>query len=108
VKGGGAWADFDSHSFTTNAVGTTISTLVGGETRSGWTVGAGLEWGLLQNWSAKIEYNYLDFGTDRSPHLFTSGANAGSTVLRDVDTHIHVVKVGLNYRFNWGGPVGGY
>jgi outer membrane immunogenic protein len=108
VKGGGAWADFDSNSYTTNAGGTTISTLVGGETRSGWTVGAGLEWSLLQNWSAKLEYNYLDFGTDRETRLFTSGANAGSTVLRDVDTHIHVVKVGLNYRFNWGPPVGGY
>ena len=29
----------------------------------GWMVGAGLEYGLTQNWSAKIEYNYLDFGT---------------------------------------------
>jgi opacity protein-like surface antigen len=36
--------------------------------RVGWTVGTGLEWGFHQNWSVKVEYDYLDFGiaTSRS------------------------------------------
>ena len=29
--------------------------------RTGWTVGAGLEYGITKNWSAKIEYDYLGF-----------------------------------------------
>ena len=28
-------------------------------------VGAGIEYALAQNWSVKVEYNYMDFGTKR-------------------------------------------
>lgn len=31
--------------------------------RTGWTVGAGLEWVLAANWTARAEYRYTDFGT---------------------------------------------
>ena len=64
-----------------------------GDTRTGWTVGTGLEWALGQNWSAKIEYNYLDFGDDTIAGISTDSQN-------------HLVKLGLNYRFGYpGGPV---
>lgn len=33
------------------------------QTRVGWTAGAGLEKKFSQNWSAKLEYLYVDFGT---------------------------------------------
>jgi len=33
------------------------------ETRWGGTVGAGVEYAFAPNWSAKVEYNYMDFGT---------------------------------------------
>ena len=33
------------------------------ETRWGWMLGGGVEYSFTDNWSAKIEYNYLDFGT---------------------------------------------
>src|SRR6185295_16446107 len=29
---------------------------------SGWTVGVGAEWMFAQNWTAKAEYKYIDFG----------------------------------------------
>ena len=29
----------------------------------GWTVGGGIEYAFLDNWSAKIEYLYVDLGT---------------------------------------------
>src|SRR5262249_3944060 len=32
------------------------------ENRTGWTVGAGLEWAVWENWSVKAEYDYIDFG----------------------------------------------
>ena len=39
-------------------------------TRTGWTAGAGVEWGLTQNWTARVEYLYLDLGSATS--VFTS------------------------------------
>jgi outer membrane immunogenic protein len=82
VKGGAAWADADY----------SIGGLSVGDTRNGWTIGGGIEWGLTPNWSAKLEYNYLDFGRD------TIGAPLGITA----DTQVHLFKAGLNYRFDWG------
>src|SRR3546814_17979664 len=35
-----------------------------GGTDSGWMVGAGLEYGFTANWSAKIEYNFMNFDLD--------------------------------------------
>ena len=33
------------------------------ETRWGWTAGAGVEYALNENLSAKLEYDFLGFGT---------------------------------------------
>ena len=32
------------------------------KTKLGWTVGAGVEWAFMSNWSAKVEYLYADLG----------------------------------------------
>jgi len=69
-------------------------------TRTGWTLGAGFEQAFMGNWSWKIEYDFMHFGTDRDS-FFAPTAN-GTTTL-DLSTDVHVVKVGLNYRFN--GPL---
>jgi outer membrane immunogenic protein len=98
VKGGGAWADFDQTA-AYPAVATTIS-----NTRSGWTAGAGLEYAFTPGWSAKVEYQYYDFGSDR--YNYTFAAPAGVVFPADIDSQIHTVKVGLNWRF--GGLGGGY
>ena len=59
----------------------------------GWVIGGGVEWGFASNWSAKAEYQYLDFGDEE--YAFSVG---GFDPI--VDLHIHTVRVGLNYRFN--------
>ena len=97
VKGGGAWID-QSNSATTVG-GVLFNT--GDYTRSGWTVGAGWEYAFAPNWSAKIEYNYMDFG-NKSP-TFTSAA--GATTAFNIDQTAHLALFGLNYRFG-GNPVG--
>ena len=43
------------------------------ETRWGWMAGAGIEYSFTDNWSAKIEYNYLDFGTRAVRFTDTTG-----------------------------------
>lgn len=96
VKGGGAYA-----TRTVNLVSTAtgLLTQTGDSDRWGWVVGAGVEHMFAPNWSAKIEYNYIDFG-DKT--LAVSGP-AGATLER-LRQEIQVVKVGINYRFaGWSG-----
>jgi len=49
---GGAFANVQ-----TNFNGTTTS-----HTQSGWTAGAGIEWAFADNWTAKVEYLYVNLG----------------------------------------------
>ena len=68
-------------------------------THMGYAVGAGVEWALANNWTAKVEYLYLDLGSE----TYFGGAAGGGF---DASLDVHTVKVGLNYRFDWGkGPV---
>jgi len=57
-------------------------------------LGVGAEWQFQRNWSAKIEYNYLDFGTLR----ITPNSALGFLSTFDIDSHAHLVKVGVNWR----------
>jgi outer membrane immunogenic protein len=102
VKGGAAFVDEDH--FVANTVFPTGGATSTSNTRTGWTVGGGLEYALWDNWSAKIEYNFMDFGTDNRAFTYT-GINAGLTERYDIDQQVHVVKFGVNYRFNWGAPI---
>ncbi len=60
---------------------------------SGWTLGGGLEYAFLNNWSAKLEYLYVDFGSGPSVTV-TPGTNISGGHLTD-----NIVRVGLNYKF---------
>jgi outer membrane immunogenic protein len=101
AKGGWAWVDFQSSGLTTNAAGAIIANTHGAERRDGFIIGGGVEWGFATNWSVKAEYNFIDLGTDR----VTRTVLPNDILLRDLDTQIHLVKFGLNYRFNlFGAP----
>jgi outer membrane immunogenic protein len=68
------------------------------DTRTGWTVGGGLEYAFLGNWSAKIEYLYVDLGS------FNCGTScAVGVVSNDVDFKTNIIRAGLNYKFS--GPI---
>ena len=94
-KGGAAFAN-DKYELTS------IAAYRANETRWGWMVGGGIEYSFTDNWSAKIEYNYLDFGTRAVRFTDTTGLFVLDTSIRE---RIHVAKVGINYRFGWA-PVG--
>ena len=96
VKGGYAFSD-NNESLTLAGVPTAFA--FSGGHRDGYTVGAGLEYMFTQNWSGKIEYQYYNFGNSS---FVTPVALAPFGNFRTDD---HVVKAGINYRFNWGGPV---
>jgi outer membrane immunogenic protein len=101
-KAGGAWMDVDYTASSVTAPGGVViaGPVTFGNTRSGWMAGAGVEFGFWNNWSAKLEYNYFDFGTER--YAFGPALGIPATTV-DVDTQVHLVKAGVNWRF--GGPV---
>jgi outer membrane immunogenic protein len=71
--------------------------------RWGWTAGAGIEYALTRDWSAKLEYDFMDFGTNRL--VFDFSRFGLGPITNDIKERIQTVKFGLNYKFDWGGPV---
>jgi outer membrane immunogenic protein len=62
------------------------------DTNVGWTVGAGIEAAIVGNWTAKVEYLYVDLGS--------IGCGALACGLpTNVDFRTNVVRAGLNFRF---------
>ncbi len=57
----------------------------------GWVAGIGIEFAVTGNWSGKVEYNYVDFGS----RTYDLGLLFQRTA--DVNPHLHLIKVGLNY-----------
>jgi outer membrane immunogenic protein len=96
AKGGYAYSNYNESLFNG---GVAVPYALNGSHHDGYTVGAGLEYMFAQNWSAKVEYQYYNFGNTSfvTPVALTP---FGST--RNDE---HTVKAGINYRFNWGGPV---
>ena len=67
----------------------------GSELRPGWTVGAGVETKFAPNWSAKVEYLYVDLGKSA---LFDILPSTPETV----SFNANIVRAGINYKL----PVG--
>ena len=74
-----------------------IGTYDAAETRTGWTVGAGLEWAFADNWSAMLEYAFYDFGT-RDITLTSPSDPIPST--ESVKFQTQTIMFGVNYHFN--------
>lgn len=58
------------------------------KTLVGWTAGAGIEYGFTQNWSAKLEYLYMDLA---SRTYSITGVDNG--------LHSSFLRLGVNYHF---------
>jgi outer membrane immunogenic protein len=88
-------------SFGTPPGPTSVSSLAASSsTQAGWTIGAGVEGAIGGNWTAKLEYLYVDLGT-------VNNTFAGTAPFAPITTSAHVtdniLRAGVNYRF--GGPI---
>jgi outer membrane immunogenic protein len=88
ITAGGAYGNVEA---TASAAGVAVSS---SNSQLGWTAGAGLEYAFLGNWSAKLEYLYVDLGS------FNAGI---APVVNNVSFKENIVRVGLNYKFS--GPI---
>ncbi len=102
VKGGGAWTQTNYAVF--GSIPGPFLSESANNNRAGWTVGGGLEWMFLPGWSVFGEYNYADFGHGDVAFTAAPGTVGAADV---VSTRLIVQQAmaGLNYKFNWGGPV---
>lgn len=68
------------------------------KTQLGWTLGGGVEYAFMGNWTAKLEYLYVDLGK------FDCGANCFAGVAtNNISFKESIVRAGLNYKFS--GPI---
>jgi opacity protein-like surface antigen len=99
AKGGGAYGSFqytfidgaDFHDFDVNSV------------KFGWIVGGGIEYAFMQNWTAKIEYDYLDFGNNHVSTFLTGNATGDFAGVSPYSFSVRetkeIIKAGLNFKF---------
>jgi opacity protein-like surface antigen len=87
AKGGFAWANIDYRT----GISTQFPTLLDHQ-RTGVTAGAGLEYLVMRNLSVRAEYDYIYFGA--------TAIGAGCRNMPcNLDHDLHLVKLGLNWRF---------
>jgi outer membrane immunogenic protein len=70
-------------------------------TKVGWTVGAGIEGAIGGNWTARLEYLYVNLGT--ASGSFTLPLPSTNIISYSSKITDNILRVGINYRFD--GPV---
>jgi outer membrane immunogenic protein len=74
----------------TNAISVDAS-----DTRGGWLVGAGIEYGFIRNWTVRVEWDHIGLG-DVTHAGFVPVFPADDISL---SRRFDMLTVGLNYRF---------
>jgi len=114
ATGGAAFGGFStSYAFTGNNNG--VATLNGGNsfsgqngfstTRTGWTIGGGIDYAVTDNWWVFAEYRYTHFGTISNPGV-AAAAFSGVTGLSGAflnatrSLNQNQVQVGFSYKFD--------
>jgi outer membrane immunogenic protein len=75
----------------------------------GWTVGGGLEFAFAENWTAKVEYLFVDLEKAACNHGYSCGSDVASTAGNNatppiasnnaVQLYENIIRVGVNYKF---------
>ncbi|MFZ3358430.1 MAG: outer membrane beta-barrel protein [Xanthobacteraceae bacterium] len=89
---GGAFANVQT---TLNGASTT-------RTQSGWTAGVGAEWAFAENWTAKVEYLYVNLGNGNVSGACPAGLAScpvGTPFNVSVGLTENLVRAGVNFKF---------
>lgn len=92
----GGFPGADGGTFTPVAASFSSST-----TKVGWSAGAGIEGAFADNWSARLEYLYVDLGTVSGSLTTPVIALSGAPLVVGYRSHItdNILRFGVNYRF---------
>jgi outer membrane immunogenic protein len=86
-----------------SSLGTVVDMAAINRTKTGWTVGGGLEQALNNNWSVRAEYLYTDLGSVSSTTLINVDpaviGGASTTFFHKADLITNTVRVGVVYNF---------
>lgn len=96
VKGGAAWVG-ENHTLSASVGGTALNGSLT-TTKTGGLVGIGTEYLFAPHWTAKIEYNYADYGS-HTDTMTLSDAGATASIPVQTSLQMHTVKAGVNYHF---------
>lgn len=90
---------------TTETIGAAAAVFSSSDTRFGYTVGAGVEGVIGGNWTAKLEYLWVDLGRTSGSYATAIGALGGGVLTSNYSSRItdNILRVGVNYKL--GGPV---
>jgi opacity protein-like surface antigen len=95
VKGGGALAN-NSYSLFGNTGALTLGSGEATLQTWGWTVGAGIEYGLTNHWSTFAEYDHTSLPASTTPFPTVAVVNTATIGVRQT---MDVFKLGINYNF---------
>ena len=109
VTGGLAYGDFESN-YLLSVDALAPVAFSRSSTRTGWTIGGGIEGMLWDRWTAKIEYLYLDLGSINglvlggtliAPNVPSAGLTTVTAANINTGTKFtdNILRIGLNYRF---------
>jgi outer membrane immunogenic protein len=78
-------------------------------TQAGWTGGAGTEWAFADNWTAKVEWLYVNLGNGSvncttAQCLIASGTGGlanGPAIPLSVGLTENLIRAGVNFKFSF-------
>jgi len=96
-KGGGAWVGSNNFTVLNVPTGASVS-FSNSNSNTGWVAGAGVEWAFFNNWTAKLEYDYV--GLSNYSFTVPAGFALAGDVFTSSSRNVQMVTVGVNYLFN--------
>jgi opacity protein-like surface antigen len=68
-------------------------------TQTGWVLGGGVEYGVMENMSVRAEYLYTDYGSALNMNLPVIGSAYDAAGSAHADMSVNVLRAAFNYRF---------
>jgi outer membrane immunogenic protein len=106
-KAGWAWGkfDFDQTSSCCGNVDPSFESFNSSGTLNGLLLGVGIEHAITNNWTVKLEYNYLKYGSKELNVTRCEGGDGSTTFCAPIGTTSfnadkQIFKIGANYLFN--------
>ena len=93
--GGFAYGGFRERILLTNGGATDL--LKNSNTETGYAIGGGIEHSFGRGWSAKIEDQYLDFGSVKLSGVSSNGVLVDAN---KIENNFQTVRLGLTYHFH--------